>query len=379
MPWLLLPALFLALHSPGPGPAWATSHGPVAEASSPEDAVYVYDLFQGTPGCADLAERLKKLPLRSTVILSVEQGTEFVLDRPQGEIELACALEHLPASTRKVKALFLQDPSFLRRGDEAERRARLLGDFAARHAGQLSGVQIDVEPYAAEQWSCAGAPEHRGLLRDLHGLLRRIRPPLRGLSLGAVVAWWYPAVARELPEAAPEELFRACDEIYLLAYGDEGGPLVGGSAERVLSRVDAPEFFSGRGRVHLALAAYEYRSPGHLERELETVRRRLAPRPTFAGTAVFHAGAPFDVPLVRIVTGSVSDQAGRPLPEVEIEAASVRGRSNLCGQFTLRGLPESSATVILGKPGFRARKVPVQWALPGAVRDLGNIKLERKR
>ena len=53
-----------------------------------EDAVYVYHMFRGTDECQEVVARLRKLPLRSTVILSVERGREFVLDRPNGEHQL---------------------------------------------------------------------------------------------------------------------------------------------------------------------------------------------------------------------------------------------------------------------------------------------------
>lgn len=58
-----------------------------------EDAVYVYDVFRDKPDCTELVGRLKALPLRPTIILSVEQGPEYILDRPNGERDLACVLK----------------------------------------------------------------------------------------------------------------------------------------------------------------------------------------------------------------------------------------------------------------------------------------------
>ncbi len=344
-----------------------------------EDSVYVYDVFKPGTACAEMEERLKALPLRSTVILSIEQGPEFVLDRPKGEDDLACVLNHLRAASRKVKVLLLQDPVFLDRGEEAVRRAALVSAFAERHKGQLAGVQVDVEPYTIEKWGCCNAEERRAILRDLHQLLTRVRRNLGGLPLAVVAPWWYPVV-RELPEAGPELMFQVVDEIYLMAYGDEGGPLVGGTAERVLGRVDAPEFFTGKGRMYIALAAYEFRSPEHLQAELETVRRRLASRPTFAGTALFHATSAFNVPLGRFVSGTVIDPDGKRLAGVEVQADGATAKTNVCGQFSLR-LPGTStkAELVLRKPGFLARKLQPDLPMPGSTRELGNITLEKEK
>ena len=238
---------------------------PSSGAKGLEDAVYVYHVFRGTDDCQEVVARLRKLPLRPTVILSVERGREFVLDRPNGEQQLACVLEYLRASSRSVKALLLQAPSFLEKRKEAVRRTKLLGAFAARHPGKLAGVQIDVEPHEGEQWREGDTAHRRARLRSLHELLCSVRPHLRGLPLGIAAPWWYPSVAEELPEAAPAALFAVVDEIYLMTYGGKKEPRVGGTADRVLARVDRPEVFSGPGRVYLVLATYEYRSQAHLQ------------------------------------------------------------------------------------------------------------------
>ena len=130
-----------------------------------------------------------------------------------------------------MKALLLQAPSFLEKREEAVRRAKLLGAFGARHPGKLAGVQIDVEPHQGEQWREGDTAHRRARLRSLTELLCSIRPHLRGLPLGIAVAWWYPAAAEELPEAAPSALFAVVDEIYLMTYGGKKGPRVGGAAD----------------------------------------------------------------------------------------------------------------------------------------------------
>lgn len=279
-----------------------------------EDAVYVYHVFRGTDDCQEVVARLRKLPLRPTVILSVERGREFILDRPNGEQLLDCVLGSLRASSRSVKALLLQAPSFLeKKRKEAVRRAKLLGDFWARHPGKLAGVQINVEPHQGDQWREGDTAHRRARLRSLTELLCSIRPHLRGLPLGVAVAWWYPAAAEELPEAAPAALFAVVDEIYLMTYGGKQGPRVGGTADRVLARVDRPEVFSGPGRVYVVLATYEFRSPAHLHEELGKMRRRLALRTNFAGTAVFHASSPFNLPQKRSTSSTaVGDRQEAP-------------------------------------------------------------------
>lgn len=351
-------------------PAWAETR-PVG----PEDAVYLYDIFRGTPGCQDLAERLSSQPLRSTVILSVEQGPDFLLDRPDGEAVLACALRNLQAASRNGKALFLQAPEFLKQPQEAVRRAALLGDFSARYPGLLAGVQVNIEPYVTKGWNSASLAERRRILASLASLLGELREPLLGLPLGLAVGWWYPAVAAELPEAAPSAWLRVADEVYVMAYGDQGGPLVGGSAQRVLERVDPDSFFSGPGRVHLAVAAYEFRSPQHLDRELTSLRHRLTSYPAFAGTAVFHAASPFDVPLVRIIAGTVKDHRNRRLAGVVVRAGKLRTRTDESGQFYLRGLRGTRAELVISRPGFSTRSKKVELAAPGRELDLGKITL----
>jgi hypothetical protein len=261
------------------------------DSQGPEDAVYVYDLFQGADNCLELFGRLRRLPLRATVILSIEQGADFILDQTGGEEKLRCVLRFLNGSERRVKALFLQDHGFLRDGPEAARRAALLGEFVARYPGELSGVQIDVEPYADTKWE-ASPNDRRRLLEGLHELLRQIRPHLRGLPLSAVVPWWYAEAATELPEAAPAALFQVADELYVMLYGDERERLVWNPA-RLLRWVGLAPRSPGNARTHLVVATYEFPSQDRLEVELRNVRRLLASRSDFAGTAVFHAQSRF--------------------------------------------------------------------------------------
>lgn len=383
----MLLALLLALvcfAMPAAAPAAMPAAAPAtmpARAEAParlEDSVYVYDVFRGEPGCQEVVDRLKALQLRPAVVLSVDAGSGFLMDSTEGQERVRCGLQYLRSTSHTVKALLIQDVWFLEHIDEAARRAGVVAEFAARNPGLLAGMQIDVEPYAVSQWGCRSVEQRRAAMRDLLRLLGEIRRQLRGLPLALAAAWWYPLVGRELPEASPDQLFQFADEIYLMAYGDEGGPLVGGTLERVLGRLNAPEFFSGRGRVYIGLATYEFRSPAQLDATIEAVHRRLALRPNFGGTVVFHAASRFDVPLVHMLSGTVTDSEGHGLPEVEIAAADLRSQSNSCGQFGLRGLPGAQAEVVLRKQGYRTRKVPVQLSPPGEEKQLGKIVLEKE-
>jgi hypothetical protein len=352
-----------------------------AQAATPagyEDGVYVYDVFKGSPKCPEVIDRLKALPLRSTVILSLESGREFVLDRPDGQAQLACALDYLRSSGHKAKGLLLQDPVFLEQADEAMRRAILAGEYAVHHPGQLAAVQLDVEPYTVKYWGCRTVPEKRALMTSLQQLLSRVRRQLQGLPLGIVSPWWYPT-ATDLPEAGPEALFKVADEIYLMAYGDEGGPIVGGTAERILRHVDSPEFFAGHGRMYIAFATYEFRSPEQLQADIETVRNRLASRPNFAGTAVFHATSGYDLPVSRFLSGTITDSGSQGLAGAQVEAAGVDGETSPCGTFYLSGLSKPSVELTIRKPGYLSKKVTLSLRPAGSVTEMGNVVLEKER
>jgi len=273
----------------------ALGSAPAVRAEEAEDGVYVYNLFREANNCLELFGRLRRLTLRPTVILSIEEGPEFVLDRPDGEEQLGCVLSFLRGSQRRVKAMFLQDPVFLRDSREAVRRAALLGEFAGRHPGELAGAKVDVEPHTDTTWESGNTAERRGLLEGLHSLLRQVRPHLNGLPLGAAIPWWYAAAGTEFPEAAPRELFQAADELYFMLYGDDRTPNRLDVA-RLFDWVGAAPEFSESGRVYVVLATYQFPTKARLETGLRQIRRLLGSNRNFAGTAVFHAGSGFARP-----------------------------------------------------------------------------------
>lgn len=357
----------------------STQAPPTKNLRATDEAVFIYDAFQGRTTCQQVVNHLKKLPLRRTLILSIEQGPEFLLDRLGGDALLNCVLSSLPPPAQQVKALFLQDVSFMQNDKEAVRRAALLRRFVHEYPGKLAAAQMDVEPYATEEWGCGTNSNRRALARSMVGLLRKVRTQLDGFPLGLDAGWWYAAVGKEIPEVAPANLFKSVDELYLMVYGDPGGPVVGGSAERILERLDAPMFFAGPGRVYVALASYEYKSPQHLQEQMRSIQGRLAKRKTFAGFAIFHAANAFNAPLVRMISGVVNGPDGRGLAGVTVESGRFRGTSNRCGQYGLRGLPGPGAQVILRRDGYQTEQRTVEALKLGEPHDLGIIQLKRAR
>ena len=361
-----------ALPEPAQGPAQGTEQ---------EDSVYLYGFFKDVSdpsGCGELANRVSSLALRPTVLLSIERGPEFLLDLPGGDELMACAVKAFQDSGHAVKALFLQDTVYLTNTAEALRRAAKLNEFIVRHPGSFAGAQADIEPYVTEDWSCGDVHDRRNIFATLRDLLGQVREQMPGVPLGVAVGWWTPATADDYPEAAPESLLKVADELYLMVYGDEGGPVVAGSAARILSRINSPEYFSARGRVIVAMGTYEYRSPQDLQTELEKVNRALAFRPHFAGTSVFHAQSVFDAPLVRLVSGQVTDQSGRFVPGVEIESDGMRDTSNRCGKFGLRGTSLLQGELTLRKAGYKTLKMPFQVRRLGVEKELGQVVLQKE-
>lgn len=348
-------------------------------ASSPvlEDSSFVYDIFANDATCPQIEQRLARVPLRATVLLSVESGSSFVLDRPQGAELMSCALGKLHDSSHTVKALVLQDISFLDRQEEAARRVRRLAEYAATSHGPLAGVVVDVEPYVDEHWSCGAHQERRRIGNNYLSLLRQLKAVSGPLPVEAVVPWWF-VLNQDIPELLPESILKAADGVYFMVYGDEGGPVVDGEAEDVFGRLTPDNLTVTQGRTYIALATYESHSAAALETEIAQVRQHYAAVHGFAGTAIFHAAGIYDTPRVRVLTGVVGD-AETPLASAQVECSGIRTETNICGQFTLKGLPEAQATLTASKAGYEPKSVRVELAPPGRLRELPPIVLSRKK
>jgi hypothetical protein len=343
-------------------------------APPPEDSIFVYDVFAAAPACPVIEQRLARLPLRPTVLLSVEQGPEFLLDSPAGAARLRCALSWLRRHGHRTKAMLLQDVGFMDRQSEAVRRIARLANFAHVHADIRAAV-LDLEPYAHPHWECASAEDRRQLALRFVDLLRAVRQASRSLPLEMAAPWWLPAM-QEIPEMQPASLFQIVSGMYLMLYGDPGGPLVAPTAQSVLERVPpAGAFFSHGGRVYLGVATYEIASRAAMEGELTTLRRRYARAPGFAGTVVFHAASPYAAPLVRMVAGQVVDAQGKGVAGAEIEFAGMRARTSDCGNFSFRGFTAAEGEMTVRHPGFRAASLSVQVSPPGRETSAGVIHL----
>lgn len=352
---------------------------PAAAKKTPlEDSSFVYGVFADGPTCAQVEERLAQAPLRGTVLLSVENGQGFLLDQPDGAALLSCALDRLQSGKRSAKALMLQDTSFLDRQDESERRVRLLAEFAAAHPGALHGLLIDVEPYVDDRWSCAAPAEKRQIGSDYLALLRRLKAASGKLTVEAAIPWWY-SINDDIPELLPDAILQAADGVYFMVYGDEGGPVVSGRAYKVFARLPVAKLPSQRGRSYIALATYESHSPAELEEEVAQVRQYYARARRFGGTAIFHARSEYNVPLVRVVSGVVTDAQGNGVAAAEVEADGVKVKTNMCGKFTMKGLPGGPATLRILKDGYEPLSLGIDPPDPGRERELRPIQLSQKK
>jgi hypothetical protein len=343
-------------------------------AAGMEDSSFVYDIFAGEPSCAVIQKRLAHLPLRKTVLLSVEDGPELVLDRPSGIKQLRCAVAALQRGSHEIKALMLQDISFLKNAEEAVRR---VGEVAQLSPRAIHGVVVDIEPYVDETWDCGSPTQRRATATQYIALLQAIRTAARPMKLEAVVPWWYAAM-KDVPELQPASLYGATDGIYAMVYGDPGGPVVDGNAQKILEHLPMNSPFFKKGKLYVAVATYEARSAQHLNNEIEILRAQYKGAQGFAGVSVFRAGGPYAAPLVRSLLGSVIDLKGAGLPAALVQFTTTRTETNSCGHFGLRDMDRDEGDLIVSKPGFRTVSQPVQLAPPGQERDLPPIRLTPK-
>ena len=342
-----------------------------------EDSSFVYGIFADNPTCADVEKRLADLPLRSTVLLSVE-SKGLVLDHEGGPDLMTCALTRLRDTGHRVKALMLQDPSFLERRDESIRRAMVLAEFQKKTKLPIEGIVIDIEPYVEERWSCAALPERRQIGAEFLDLLRDLKKASGRLTVEAVIPWWY-TLNDDIPELLPSSILTATDGVYFMIYGDEGGPVVNGEAQRIFRRLPVTTIASDRGRVYLALAAYESRSPADIENEIGAVRDHYAAMRGFGGIAIFHASSSYNAPLVRVVSGVVTDTSGKGVSHAVIECSGIKTETNGCGKFTVRGMATSDGTLTVSAAGYETKTMSIDLPDPGRERELKPIQLQPKK
>ena len=358
---LLLIGLFVSLKAAALG------------AEAPEHSSFLYDVFAAAHPCADLERQFPSLLLHRTVILSVDQGTEFVLDRPDGGRELACVILFLHNHGRSIKAMTLQDPSFLSNQQEAVRRVRALSSFAAANPEMVSSIVVDVEPYTHARWDCGDHNVRSGLLDQFRELLRAVKG-VSGLYVDAIVPWWF-AVQTTFPSVRLARLQDIVDGIYLMVYGDPGGPVVNGTTESVLNRLPPTMFGSLRDPVYLAIATYELTSPAAEREESERLLSAYRTQLAFGGIAVFRAGGEYNAPRQLLLSGTVVGASGQPLIGAQIAFGGVTVLSNECGQFLLRAPAGNHGSLVVRMRNAKRQLTP-KLRSAGQITEVGEVNLK---
>lgn len=258
-----------------------------AARTSPEESVFVYGLFAGDVTCPAIEQRLSALPLRETVIVSVEEsGGRFVLDAAGGSDQLRCALSALARQHRRVKLLLLQDTAYLANDIEAIRRMRAVASFARETHGVASAV-VDLEPYADAGWTEGSQIDRRAIAFRFTRVLKQLKKEARPLRMEAALPWWLTST-KDVPEIALKPLFGSVDGVYLMLYGLSGEPQHS-LAQRIAQRLSPKDPMLRRGRVYLTLTTEDEPSPEQLDRDIAALLRHYGRVRGFAGISVFHA------------------------------------------------------------------------------------------
>jgi hypothetical protein len=359
-------------------------------AGTPDTAIWVYGAHRWTPDERD--EHLGRFAtLAQRLYLSVEDGPRLLVDDPDDARRLGDLLDRAAGRFGlTVEAMLLQDPSWA--ADPAgaiERVARVVAFHAARRASGLSGfagLHFDIEPHSEEAWACASASERAVTYRSLLDVFRRAGAATRAGSpappprLSAALPWWLGHLSAEVPNAAPAEWLGEQDEVVLMVYGDPGGPLVGESATAVLRRIDDARLWRNlppaRG-LRVGLATYEHRDVAALRATIAEVTARLGARPDFRGVAIFANDQAYDAPLVPFLEGRVVDANGDPVAGARLRGAGHEVDSNRCGGFGFKGLPVQGVDLEITARGFAPARVAVGRLVPGRVRELPPVRLER--
>lgn len=355
-------------------------------------AVWVYDLPRWSE--AQWEVKAAALPPGTRhLYASLEDGARFLLDDrfPAADIQRTVGWLRERAGIG-VRAVILQDSRWLDDPEGAVRRVsrvlelnRLFPDRA------FAGVHADVEPWLLDAWECGGMAERRGLLRRLQALLARaasaIPPPRKGpsrgggrLPLSASLPWWIGSLSADIPEASPRRFFDSLDEIVLTAYGEPGGPLVGGSARALSQRLEDVRLWRdippGKG-IRIGLATYEYESADDLVAAARGVDRAFGRHRAYRGTAIFHAAGAYGAPLTASIRGLVRDAAGQPAARARVQIGERQTATNRCGRFVLRDLHLSGGDLEVGGGGIQGTVVPVTGLVPGQELELPPIVVHR--
>jgi hypothetical protein len=359
---------------------------PVAAA---DIAVWLYDLPHWSESQWE-AKAARLPPGTRHLYASAEDGPRFLLDdefRASDIQRLVGALRERSGIT--VHAMILQDTRWLDDpGGARERLGRVLALNRIRPDRAFAGVHVDVEPYSLEDWECGGISERRVLVQKLQALLTHIAsaipPPGKGgggrLRLSAALPWWIGSLSADVPEASPRRFFESLDEIVLMAYGDPGGPVVGGSARALLQRLEDARLWRGipadKG-IRIGLATYEYASAGDLLAAVRELDKALGRHTGYRGTAIFHSGGAYGAPLVASVRGLVRDTAGQPVAGSRAKVGERQTVTSRCGRFVFRDLPSPRVELEVRGKGFESITVPVTGLTPGRELEIAPIVVNR--
>ncbi len=354
-----------------------------------EPALWVYGAQRWTPEERD-AQLARFATFARRLYLSVEDGPRLLVDDPHG-VRLG---EFLDRATGRfglaVEAMLLQDPGWARDPAGATERVRRVVAFhAARRARGLpgfAGLHFDIEPHSEEVWACATPAERAATLLSLHEVFRRARatvhegaPPPAPL-LTAALPWWLGHLSVEVPNAAPSEWLVELDEVVLMVYGDPGGPLVGESTAAVVRRLDDARLWRdlppGRG-LRIGFATFEHKDLAALRANIAGVEAAFGARASFRGVAIFANDQVWDAPLVPFVEGRVVDAAGNGVPRARLRAAGHEVDSNPCGGFGFKGLPLEGVELEITARGYTPARLGLGRLVPGRVRELPPVRLER--
>jgi len=359
---------------------------PVAAA---DVAVWVYDFPRWSEGQLEAA--VAALPAGTRhLYASMEDGPNFLL-----KDELRSAdIQRLVGVLRErsgilTHAMIVQDTRWLDDPEGArERLTQVLTLNRARPDRAFAGVHVDVPFHTLEDWECGGIPERRALLQKLQALFANMAsaiPPAGKdgsgrLQLSAALPWWIAALPGDIPEASPRRFFESLDEIVLTAYGDPGGPLVGGSVQGLLSRLEDARLWGnvppGKG-IRIGLATYEYASVGDLLATAKELDMALGRQKAYRGTAIFHATGGYGAPLTASLRGLVQDAGGQPVARARVKIGRRQIATNRCGRFVARDLPTAGVTLEAGGFGFQGVAVPVAGLAAGQELEIPPIVLHR--
>ena len=107
------------------------------------------------------------------------------------------------------------------------------------------------------------------------------------------------------------------------------------------------------------------------------VTAELRPRAGFRGVAVFANDQVWDAPLVPFVEGRLVDGGGSPVAGARLRAAGHEVASNRCGGFGFKGLPLEGVELEITAKGYAPARMGLGRLVPGRVRELPPVRLER--